>query len=203
MLTFNIDQLTRSLARIPRPARVAFAAACAERLAPAYQLFSETAGRGEAALLASILDKLWADLQGTPMTSAELSADIDRCAALIPGEEDIPWTEEQAPAEDYVSALTYALRCRQGGEAKEAAWSGQCAYEALYYEVERQESRGETHALDFKRATEHRLVQAELARQQRDLDELKASKEVDLPDLSGLIRGRARQESKIIFGTSS
>jgi hypothetical protein len=44
MLEFDERQLKIDLASVPQEARVAFAAACAERLAPAYKGFAEISG---------------------------------------------------------------------------------------------------------------------------------------------------------------
>ena len=189
MLEFDERQLKINLASVPKLARVAFAAACAERLAPAYKRFAEISGRGAPELLSSILARLWADLQGVPMAVAESNANIRHCLALVPTEEDGSWIDEQAAAEDHVSALLYALTCLQGGEPQEAAWSARNVFEALNSFVEYRDGRGETQ-------------QAELVRQKRDLDELMACKEADLSELTARLRERAQKESSAVFGTS-
>jgi uncharacterized protein YjaG (DUF416 family) len=202
MLEFDERQLKIDLASVPKEARVAFAAACAERLAPAYKRFAEISGRGAPDLLVSILGRLWADLQGVPMTVAESNANIRHCLALVPTEEDGPWIDEQAAAEDHVSALVYALTCLQGGEPQEAAWSAQHVFEALNSFVQCRDGRGDTQALDPKRVLADPLVQAELARQKQDLDELISCKEADLSELTARLLERAQKESSAVFGTS-
>jgi uncharacterized protein YjaG (DUF416 family) len=201
MLEFDERQLKIDLASVPKEARVAFAAACAERLAPAYKRFAEISGRGAPDLLSSILARLWADLQGVPMTVAESNANIRHCMALVPTEEDGPWIDEQAAAEDHVSALLYALTCLQGGDPQEAAWSAQHVYDALDSYIQCRDGRGDTQALDPKRVLADPLVQAELNRQRRDLDELMACKAADLSELTARLRDRAQKDGSAVFGT--
>jgi uncharacterized protein YjaG (DUF416 family) len=175
MVNFHIDEIELAgIEQLPNPLRGAFAAACAERLLPAYHKFLARSNRGDPCILEQILTRLWKDLSGEPMSEAETEAQIDACVELIPREDDGPWVAEQAAAEDAVAALAYALRCRRSGLAKEAAWAAGRAYEALDDYVINHEDVDTNIAGAEARVLAHPLVQAELARQQRDLDELLA-----------------------------
>jgi uncharacterized protein YjaG (DUF416 family) len=169
---FNERELAESIEGLPEPARAAFAAACAERLLPAYHKFSARSNRGDPRILEQILTRLWTDLSGEPMSEAETEAQIDACMGLIPQEDDGPWVAEQAAAEDAVAAIAYALRCRRSGLAKEAAWAARRAYEALDDYVINHENVDTNIAGAEAQVLAHPLVQAELARQQQDLDDL-------------------------------
>jgi hypothetical protein len=136
------------------------------------------------------------------MTVAESKANIRHCIALVPTEEDGPWIDEQAAAEDHVSALVYALTCLQGGDPQEAAWSARHVYDALDSFIQYRDGRGDTQALDPKRVLADPLVQAELARQRQDLNELMACKEADLSELTARLRCRAQKDASAVFGTS-
>jgi uncharacterized protein YjaG (DUF416 family) len=169
---FNEMELAERIEELPRPVRAAFAAACAERMLPAYHRFSARSNRGDPRILEQILTRLWTDLSGEPMSEAETEAQIDACMELIPREDDGPWVAEQAAAEDAVAALAYALRCRRSGLAKEAAWAARCAYEALDDYVINHENVDTNISGAEAKVLAHPLVQAELTRQQRDLEEL-------------------------------
>src|SRR5882724_3878028 len=130
-LEFDEMELSERLEQLPRPLRAAFAAACAERLLPAYDRFSTQTKTGDALTLEQILRRLWIDLSGEAMSDEEVERQIQACMELIPKEDDGPWVPEQAAAEDAAAALAYALRCRQNGLAKEAAWAARRAYEAV------------------------------------------------------------------------
>jgi uncharacterized protein YjaG (DUF416 family) len=121
MLLFNEKELSQKIERLVKQHRVAFAAACAERLLPSYARFSRRSGRGDYLILVDSLESLWKDLISHQSVAMDIDLLIGNCMGLIPGEDDQPWVNEQACAEDAASAVAYALRCFQTGEAKEAA----------------------------------------------------------------------------------
>ena len=144
MLTFDETVLMCVLNRLPVWKRVAFAAACAERLRPAYLSFSSRMARGSPREFEEILNCLWSDLDGSNTPGDEAEASIERCMSLIPREDDEPWDESQVYAENAGTALSYALRCRQNGDSQEAAWAARHVYEALdHYVIEHGEDMPE------------------------------------------------------------
>lgn len=194
--SYNEELLVADLDRLAVPLRVVFAAACAERLKPAYEEFSKQTGRGDPAKLAAILNRLWEDLEGNEMSSPQLQQSIDTCMALIPQEDDGPWVSTQAAAEDAAAALAYALRCRQSGEAQEAAWAACRAYEAVDHFVINREDIDVNEAGSERAVLSHPIVQAELSRQRRDLNELRTGSTADVVER---IRSRARSEAAQVF----
>lgn len=200
MLHYNEEESIHLLEQIPPLLRVTFAAACAERLLPAYAIYSQHSGRGEPETLATILERLWGDLQGAPLNNHAIQANLDTCMSLIPHEDDEPWVTEQPYAEDAATALAYALRARLNGESQEAAWAARCAYEAAdHYVVNRvgvdtNQPNGEYTVLS------HPVVQAELQRQRHDLNDLmRMSERDDMGRLVALIRTRAQEAANHFF----
>jgi uncharacterized protein YjaG (DUF416 family) len=194
-LRYDETALVRDLARMEGASRAAFAAACAERLFPAYAEFCERAGRGNRDALAGILERVWRHLFGDPMSSEQVRAERDRCVALVPGEDDEPWVAEQAYADDACAAVAYALRALDTGEPQEAAWAGQRAYEAAdHHVVHRLGVEGESKVLA------HPIVQAEIARQRRDIDALLGARR-DSVELFVSLRERARVEAPGFFAS--
>ena len=206
LLEFSEPGLVENLERLAPELRVVFAAACAERLLPAYGAFSTKTGRGEPTELRTILSRLWDDLTGNRMTDDEVKAKIDACMKLIPREDEVQWVPEQGPGEDAVAAAAYAFRCRQNWLSQEAAWSARCAYEALDNYVSISENIDwsgpdpNATALALERILAHPVVQAELARQRRDLEELVIVGAGEMQHLVGRFRDRAKAESRIYFG---
>jgi uncharacterized protein YjaG (DUF416 family) len=203
ILHFDEAELATTLERPPQRLRAAFAAACAERLMPAYVAFSERSGRGDPEALRAILTRLWDDLSGERMGDAEVRSAIEACTELIPEEDDGPWIMEQASAEDAGAAVAYALRCRQSGQAKEAAWAARRAYEALDHYVINRENIDTNKPGAEQRVLQHPLVQAELARQSRDLSEVLGVVDPDLPKIAARLRDRAATESAVFFRVGS
>jgi hypothetical protein len=124
--------------------------------------------------------------------------------ACIPQEAAVaPWTEVANYAQDSGMSVAYALRARISGEAQEAAWSARHAWESLYQFVIDREGLDINQPRDMTRLLSHPLLQAELARQRRDLDELLSVSDTNIQHTVGLIRDRARRESLIFFGKES
>jgi hypothetical protein len=205
MVTLHFDetQLAANVERLPHQLRAAFASACAERLMPAYLAFSNRSRRGNGAALKGILTRLWDDLAGDRMKDSEVQSKIDACMALIPREDDGPWSTEQASAEDAGASVGYALRCRKSGRAQEAAWAARRAYEALdHYAINRGDIDTNKPG-SGERVLGHPVVQAELARQRRDLDEAPGAGDMDARDVVTRLRERAVLEGAVLFGPAS
>ena len=171
-LLFDETELSRKIEQLSIKGRAAFAAACAERMLPSFAKFVTRTARGKPDALRDVLTRLWNDLVRDPMSDAEVDAQIAACMDLIPNENGGPWVQEQAAAEDAASALAYALRCRRSGLAKDAAWAARRCYEALDNYVINHEAIDTSIPGEEARVRSHPLVQAELGRQQRDLNEL-------------------------------
>jgi uncharacterized protein YjaG (DUF416 family) len=197
ILSFDEPVLRGQLERLPREHRAAFAAACAERLFPGYVRFSHETGRDPKTLRAA-LDALWDDLTGRPLSEHELRATVEKCRALVPSEEEES-ADDQPYAEDAVVALVYALEARMKQSSQEAAWSARRAYEALDHFVMFDDS-GVVVTANEQRLLEHPLVQAELARQKVDLDELFGAPEQGARDASARLRDRAKEDAAVFFG---
>jgi hypothetical protein len=172
LLRFDKIQLLAKIARLPEHDRTAFAAAIAERMLGAYAKYSNRTGRGIPSQLCEVLARLWADLAGIPMSEQEVATMIDRATDLLPGEDDRPWALEQGAAEGAVSAVLYALRSRKSGLAEEAGWAATVACDALDDFVIIRDDIDTNVPGSEARVAADPLMQAELARQQRDLEEM-------------------------------
>lgn len=172
MFLFDEKQLLQKLEQLATNHRVAFAAACAQRQLPCYQRFSAKTGIGDFTALENMLESLWKDLNGNPILEKEIETKIDACMQLIPQEDLRQWENGQAYAENAAASLVYALRCRQTRKSEEAIWAAQRAYEALDNFVINTENIDTNIPGEELHVLSHPLIQAELGRQQRDLDEL-------------------------------
>lgn len=198
---FDEQQLRARLTALPSKLRVVFAAACAQRLLPAYERYSGRRHSTEANEVAAMLERIWRDLGGDPVGAEELQRLVDHAMAIIPREDTNEWVPEQAAAEDAAAALAYALRCRQNGEAQEAAWAARRVYEALdHFVIERDDVDTNVPGAE-DRVLSDPLIQAELERQHRDIDELLLA--VADERVSARIRARAEIEAQSLFGGPS
>lgn len=120
----------------------------------------------------------------------------------------------EGQAEDAASALAYALRCRRHGDPREAAWAAKRAYEAVSGLLRSRAdaplglsgaSLGPPSQLQglaqIEWAQAHPLTQAELGRQQRDLQELLGVRGPGGAAVAtARLRERARAEASSTFG---
>ena len=198
---YDESAIITALEQFPVRLRATFAALCAERLLPAYILFGEQIDACDSRALIAILQRIWQYLEGNEMSAEELQTNLDTCIDLIPKEDEGEWVEQKAYAEDASSAVAYALRTIQNGEPQEAAWAARHAYETLDYYLTYREGPHTTDISEIERTMTHPLVQAELLRQQRDLDDLrKIAKTDDQAPLLAELRSRAQADAIRFFG---
>lgn len=200
MRTFDEAKLTFALEHLSVPLRVAFAAACAERQMLAYRQFQARHGRDPRNALERALDDVWRD-PGLVQEREQFEQRIEELMPLIPQQEGVQqsWTQEATNAQNAGMCTVYALRAKLRGEAQEAAWAARVAYEGLDNVAINAENIDTNTPGEEHRVLSHPLVQAELARQQRDIDELLAGKQ-DPAKLIARLRQRAREEAVGFFG---
>jgi uncharacterized protein YjaG (DUF416 family) len=203
-LDFDEPDLVARLARLPSKLRVAFAALCAERQLPNYIRFSERSGWGNPNILKEALESIWQDIQGQPLTKAQLETILERCMASIPSDEQ-DTTKEPAYAQDAAASVAYAIRARLADDPQEAAWAARGAYEAVDYFLTSQIDSTTIEPEHLRFALSHPLTQAELRRQQADLKDLElASAEKSLPaSVLSKLRDRARRDAELFLNTAT
>jgi hypothetical protein len=130
------------------------------------------------------------------MSNEDLRSKKEACEAALPREDGEE--EWQSIAEDAVAAVVYALECREQGSSEPAALSARRAYEAVDYLVTYDEV-GRCIKSDAA-ALADPVVQAELARQARDLEELGSQRGEDETELLGRLRERAIADAASVFG---
>jgi uncharacterized protein YjaG (DUF416 family) len=197
MHVFHYDEpaTVARLEALPERLRVTFALLAASRIAPSYDRFHSRTGRGDARAFRALLERLWRDVEGDEMGTAELEASVARAKQLMPSEDE-GWDDMERPyAEDAAAALAYALRARMTADPQEASAVSRRAYDAIDDFVQRMNSATN---LDEAAILSHPLVQAELARQHRDLNDL-ATTTAGRPELARL-RERSEEESRSFFG---
>jgi hypothetical protein len=119
---------------------------------------------------------------------------------LVPSEDD-GWDEETQPyAEDAAAALAYAVRARLSGSAQDASWAARRVYEAIDHYVTATSGLSVNSPEAEVKILSDARIQAELARQTRDLEELaelskRAAGNEDLREK----RGRSEREADNFF----
>lgn len=169
---FDEAEWSIQLNRLHAKRKAAFAATCAERMFPVYARFCVLMQGGQPEVLREILTRLWDDIEGMPMSGHEINSRLKIVMEAIPQKDEGGFILEQAAAEDAGAALAYALRCRRTGSAVEAVWAARRAYEAIDYNVINLEFISTNADRSEEQILAHPLIQQELLRQKRDIDEL-------------------------------
>jgi hypothetical protein len=123
----HLDQarVAERIGRLQARSRTALAAACAERLATAYEAYADPARGDDVQLVGDALRSVWAHVEsGGPVV-----VDTARLEQEIPGLDD-EWREGTDFVESAVTCVTYAVRAATTGHPHAAAWAVVALYEA-------------------------------------------------------------------------
>lgn len=164
LVTYDETELAMRLSALSAPARTAFAGACSCRIATA------AASRGaDMHLVFHAIDQIRDFAAGRPICKPdELEAEL---IASIHGEDEAPGFDASI-IEDALAAAAYGLRCTANGDPMNAVWAARRAYEAVdRYAGLRQNETAFTDEVEAA-ILSHPLVQSELQRQRRDVDDL-------------------------------
>jgi len=191
------DELVARLDRLPTRLRVAFAAACAERQMPNYERFLP-AQISEANTLKLALQRVWEAAEGKAISLREIDALLDSCMSII-DEHDL---ENSAPLPSDAAASVYCAISALTDDPKDALHAANRAYAAADYVVT---TKLELCIIDRALAEliiAHPIGQAELHRQQLDLQDLEAAGRDDgaIASVVAKVRDRARQDADSFLG---
>jgi uncharacterized protein YjaG (DUF416 family) len=193
---YHEPSLVQALSRLSPSISALFAATCAERVLPVYRWFHRRTGRGDPAALEEALGALWSDLEGQP-SKALLTAQ-KTAEGLVP-EEDDTWVDECAFAQHAAAAVAYAIRCHLTKNAEEAGWAARQVYEALDLWVTTRANVDLNAPGAEDQVLADPLIQAELARQSRDIAELMRLTHDGVASVVPRIRQRAQSEASEVF----
>lgn len=198
-LHFDEQALKQELEELAVPARWAFSASCAERLAMVCEVFAKRRRQvHEAKLIAEAREYVWSHIL-VPHDEAKTEQLIEELMRIIPADDTEPeFTALTAYAQNGLIALAYCLHClKSGGDSQEAAWAARHLYEAVDQfainlgEISPYEPGGEAALLDSP------VIQAELAQQARDLSDIQSTGSSLSPGFLERLRQRSRVEQAI------
>jgi len=193
--SFDEAFLKRKLTSISLQRQVMFAVSCASRLFPTYATVAILTGHGNPTILQSALEYAWALSAGAPLESAVCEDHQSLVMHLIDKDHDDSGRLLPSCAEDAASAVAFALRtCLHDDPAQEAMWAARRVYECIDMFV------GESRKIDTSRPgaeidiLSDPLIQTELSRQWRDIEELISSPILDQRSLARHFRERSLKE---------
>ncbi len=134
--TYDPEALKARLETLDRPRAAAFAAMCAELLAPVWPRYCELTHLSEPTLLERTLDDLWAALDGS---GTDLRARLAPLESDAPDEDDDPWVFESGYAQNASSSTVYAVQVWLDEDAQRAEWAARQVWEAADLTAEDEE----------------------------------------------------------------
>lgn len=106
-----MKQIDTALSRLGQRQRLAFAAACSERLLSAYDRFVSEVGWGDAAPLREALAVAWRAAAGDEVEEELLRGLANRCESVVPDLDDRFDSDFAAPAQNAAIAVVRTLEC--------------------------------------------------------------------------------------------
>jgi hypothetical protein len=187
-------ELAARLAKLPTRPRAAIAAACAERLYPAYAAYLAARGVDDAGTVRRALDAAWEVIEGgavldgpdggVAVRAPDAAALVRACVALIPDED--AGTILPRHAEEAIATAAYALQAAADLADDAGAWAATVAMDAL--DAFLLQDVATVDAAAEQAVWAHPLVRAEVERREIDLVILAGP---DLATAVALVRARA------------
>jgi uncharacterized protein DUF416 len=201
IIRFDEKNLVKELNMLPKSLRVAFAAACAQRLVPNYIRYAAMAKKADAAAVLQGLANVWGRLDGKPLSAGVLSKCRDACISLIP-DYDEEYIDRQEIAEDAVLSVIYAIDAELSGDSRHAAGAAESVYNSLYHHITSRVDLNSDGPDTLLRVDSYPIVQAEFQRQRADMADLRGAAKNSGSERAVIarIRRRAGADSIGLFG---
>lgn len=106
---YEFDALEAELTELPPVHRLAFAAACCERLLPNFGLVRQEDGWGDPSILRNALNEVWSFIQGKPLSSEQIRQLLKVCNEVVPYADDVSVSQYDVEAQEAASAICFTL----------------------------------------------------------------------------------------------
>lgn len=201
LLRFDRDAYVARLSGLPPVLRAVFAAACAERVLTGVTAILERTRPRALETLRTVVDRIWQVLEGDALKSEEFEDYLRRCEALVPDLDLEAPTPGLAQQDDAALTACYAIRALLGGDSEDATRAAEKSYDLLDSYVTNSLGVSWDRPEDEDEVLGHPVIQAELRRQQRDLDELLApgADRHDVRAVARTMRERVRDEGPDLY----
>ena len=199
---FEIEHVVKRLEEVQSNLRCAFAALCAERLLPWFDLVAKEMLLPDPTSVHDGLRLIWDYAEQGHRDDIAVATVLKRCEAQVESNWKHKWANA---ADDCVASVAYGLRAVRSNEAADAAWAGMRITDSVFqYIMANVVLAGKIGVLritkaDKDRAVDHPLYEAEIGRQKEDLADLVKIRTDSLRPLTTL-RERARAAVPSVFG---
>jgi uncharacterized protein len=196
---FDEERLMIALLKLESRKRIVFGAACCERMLHNYQRFMEDARWGDFDSLRLAVDAIWRRGGGQLTEPFELRGFLAKCEEGAPHSENFD-SLYTTLAQDAVFAVCNAIDFLLGEEIESIVSVGRYSTDSVDFFVQEQEAMLSQDPDLEDKILKHPLMQQELLRQKRDLEELQS---LDISDSGALLGFRTRAQDEHILILSS
>ncbi|WP_437734435.1 DUF416 family protein [Sorangium sp. So ce1335] len=197
--TFSDERLLEMLSKMAPHQQLAFGAVRCERMLPSYQTFMREVGWRDVAPLREALDAVWVACESERITDAQLGELLSKCEECAPSSENFT-SLYTSSAQDAVFAICSLLDFLLDGDVARVVSAARFSIDSVDLIVQEREAMDPRDPLREHKILAHPLMQQELLRQQRDLEE---ASQIAPGDRTALLafRTRAQRESNLIVSS--
>lgn len=206
---YEFDALEKEIEELPSLHKIAFAAACCERLLPNYNTFSRAENWGNPSVLRTALDEVWQILRAQPVDAVEIRRLREACEGEIPDSDELRsgMMSHEAEAQEAAIAICHTLDACLDPTSQCILKVAKCVTNTIDFFLD---FMGELYDSSWdekstKEQTEeiscHPLALREMAKQSEDLQRLKEVKTLE-PDLLEWLRTSSYNGGKSLIDLS-
>ncbi|XYH97778.1 DUF416 family protein [Sorangium sp. So ce1128] len=184
------------MSNLARHQQLAFGAACCERMLPNYQTFTREVSWGDVVPLREALDTVWVACDSERVADAQSRDMLSKCEECAPSSEGFT-SIYTSSAQDAVFAICSLLDFLLDGDVARVVSAARFSIDSVDLVVQEREAMDPRDPLREHKILTHPLMQQELLRQQRDLEEARHIAQGNRAALLAF-RTRAQRESNLV-----
>jgi len=182
---FNANSLRAKLIKFDTDQQLAFGAICCERLLPNYIAFQQDVGWGDIAPIRKALDFVWSFLGSKSVDTQAVESITDSCESVAPDSEDFE-SLYVSSAQDACFAVFGLLDFLLENSVDKIVQAATYATDSVDLYVQEIEDMAPNDPELEQKILNHRLMQRELAQQEKDFTEIEQATTLSSDFLDGL-----------------
>jgi len=185
LLAFNANSLRTRLIKLDSALQLAFGAVCCERLLPNYIAFQSDTGWGNVAPIRKALDFVWSSLESKSLDTQAVKSITESCESVAPDSEDFE-SLYVSSAQDACFAVCGLLDYLLENDVDKIVQAATYATDSVDLYVQEIENMAPNDPELEQKILNHRLMQRELAQQEKNLADIEQATTLSSDFLDGL-----------------
>jgi len=182
---FNANSLRARLLKLDSAQQLAFGAVCCERLLPNYIAFQSDTGWGDVAPIRKALDFVWSSLESKSLYTQAVKSITESCESVAPDSEDFE-SLYVSSAQDACFAVCSLLDYLLENDVDKIVQVATYATDSVDLYVQEIENMAPNDPELEQKILNHRLMQRELAQQEKNLADIEQAATLSTDFLDGL-----------------